>query len=54
MMKINKIAEKEMVEVLAQKNCTASGKPSVYISGQDCLHDCSAVDKPQWWKCKEV
>lgn len=54
MMKINKIVEKEMIEVLAQENCTVSGKPSIYIPGQNCLKDCSAVDKPQWWKNKAV
>lgn len=30
-MKINKIVGKEIIEVLAQENCTASGKPYIYI-----------------------
>lgn len=31
------------------RTCTA-GKPELYIPGQDCLHDCNAFGKPDYYK----
>ncbi len=53
-MKIKKIIDKEKFKVTAQENCSAAGKPPIYQPGQNCLDDCSAVDKPNWWRNKET
>ncbi|WP_270648184.1 hypothetical protein [Paeniclostridium hominis] len=53
MIKISKIKDKETVEVLAQDNCTRPGYPYYYIKGEDCLNDCTAVNKPRYYKSKQ-
>lgn len=40
MLKIEKIKDKEVLEVLSQANCTKPGQSVVYIPGQDCQNDC--------------
>lgn len=40
MLKIKKIEDKEILEVLAQDNCAAPHQNVVYQKGQDCQNDC--------------
>lgn len=53
MIEIKKIVDKDIVEVLAQENCNRPGYPHYYVQGQDCLYDCSAADKPRYFKSKQ-
>lgn len=48
--KIPKIQNKEELEVQCQWNCTVEGKSPEYVTGQDCLDDCTAYRKPEWYK----
>ncbi|CEN23311.1 Uncharacterised protein [[Clostridium] sordellii] len=52
MLKVKKIQNKEIIEVLEQDNCTVSGKPLKYVPGQNCLDDCTAYNKPRYYKSK--
>lgn len=49
-MKIQKIVDKEFDEVKGQGNCTVVGKPTTYVTGQDCKNDCNAYKKPRSYK----
>lgn len=40
MIKIKKIKDKDLVDVIAQDNCTKPGHSVVYQRGQDCQNDC--------------
>lgn len=50
-MKIKKIEKKEITIVSTRINCTRPGKPH-YYGKDDCLYDCTAVDRPRWWQSK--
>ncbi len=49
-LEIKKIQDKKEIEVVVQENCRVVGKPELYVPGQDCLHDCNAFGKPDYYK----
>lgn len=50
MLKIKKIEDKELVEVLSQYNCQVVGKPTLLDGWFDnCLNDCNAYGKPAYY-----
>ena len=49
-MEIEKIKDKEHIEVLSQYNCSVVGKPTIYDSAtSDCMKDCTAFNKPSYY-----
>jgi len=40
MLKIKKINDKKLVDIIAQDNCTKPGESVVFQRGQDCQDDC--------------
>ncbi|WHE06828.1 hypothetical protein PGH24_11910 [Thermoanaerobacterium thermosaccharolyticum] len=40
MLKIERINDKELLDIIAQDNCTKPGQSVVYQRGQDCQNDC--------------
>ena len=40
MLKIKKINDKILVDIIAQDNCTKPGESVVFQRGQDCQDDC--------------
>lgn len=50
MLKIEKIQDKQEVEVLSQYNCQVNGYTELYQgSSDDCMHDCSQNGKPFYY-----
>lgn len=47
--KIEKIEEKESVEVLAQKDCSTRRNPDGFFRG--CRNDCTDPNKDPWFAC---
>lgn len=49
-LEIKKIQDKKEIEIVVQENCRVSGKPTIYIKGQDCRSDCSKYGKPTYYE----
>lgn len=49
-LEVKKIQSKKEIEVVVQENCRVSGKPTIYIKGQDCRSDCSKYGKPTYYE----
>lgn len=48
--KIQKLQDKELVQVAGQENCSDINHTRVYVKGQDCLHDCTNANKKPYYK----
>ncbi len=52
--KIQKLRDKEVVNVAGQENCQTPDEARIYMPGQDCLNDCTALTQPAYYMSLET